>query len=263
MKLIDLLNKYSEFGKIQTLFPCMIETAKEVEVVAWSKEYEVADKNPQVIAIEEFYDILLKEGLITEEKYKKYIEKAVTGYASRTEGVAFIDEKKVSFRKPNPTPRVVFHELGHIHFREPDPIWSSAYGGGEVLFHLAIAGQFHIREDHIRHYHQLLRQADITPKSLANELAEQICSKTQIDCYPHLYALELYAGTIPDDLLEQLNRLNLEYLYTDLTEPEWEHIDVSAEGVRHFLVNTAIGLHYNDGFCINYARAIGIVGGAK
>jgi len=44
------------------------------------------------------------------------IERNFPGYASRIEGIAFIEENAVAFSDVNPDIYTVLHELGHVYF---------------------------------------------------------------------------------------------------------------------------------------------------
>jgi len=259
VKLINYLSQSDIYPRLCQLFPSMVETAKDVDVIPWQDEFAVKDRNPEIIDAVEFYDILLSQKLITEAKYRELVDKIVIAPASRTEGIAFIKEKQVSFRTATVSIWTVIHELGHVHFQEPDPIWSSVYGGGEMLVHLALIKNFNITEKEVVYYHSLLHKAELSPASTAKEIAEQICNKIKIDCYPHLYALSLFSGILPDSLMEQLKNLNLEHLFDDYKNSDWERIEVTSGDIRHFLVNTVEGIRWGDSFSWAFAKALGLV----
>jgi hypothetical protein len=126
--------------------------------------------------------------LISQEEYERQVNELFAqakGYISRTEGIAFIKERKISFRSPQPKIIYVIHEIGHVHYEEPDPIWSATYGGGELLMQLALFQNYVTDDKAIRNYHSIIHKASSQPKSTAKELAETIIEKTKLPCYPN------------------------------------------------------------------------------
>lgn len=238
----------------------MVEASKEVEVIPWQEEYQIADKNPEVIDTIDFYEMMLKQGLINEEKFRKIIDNVISGYASRTEGIAFIENKTVSFRKETPDFSVVLHELGHVYFQEPDVVWSAAYGGGELLMWLGLKKQYFIDEDCIRIYHALIHDAFSRPIQVAKEISERIVTKLALNCYPCLFAIELMGGTLPEDIHQKLQGKKLEDIMFELSDPRWKKLnkEVSSHDVFHFLQNLTAGLQYKDPFYMNYAITLNI-----
>jgi hypothetical protein len=261
MKAIELLEKVEVFPRLQKLFPEFVESAKTIEVIPWKEDFQIADRNPQVLDTVDFYNQLLKNGLITEDQHRKYIQEAfseVKGIVSRTEGIAFMTTREISFRSPRPHPSHVIHEVGHVHYQEPDPIWSSVYGGGEALMQLALWKNYITNDATIRRYHKILHDSAIYPQQVADELARTIKQKINIKCYPHLYALQLFSGTIPSDLMEQLQEQELEELYWSINfeDPRWARVQVTHYGLREFMTNLIEGVKWNDSFCIAYAEAL-------
>ncbi len=262
MKLIDLIKNHSIFPRFERLFPEMVETAKEVDVVEWKEEYQIADRNAEILDTLEFYEKLLNEGKITEEEYekkKKELLDQTQGIISRTEGIAFIEERQVSFRSKEPNISIVLHELGHIHFGEVDAIWSSTYGGGEMLMQLALWKGYTTSVELIETYHKWLHKAYESPENLSKELSTKIKATLNFECYPHLYALQLFSGSIPNDFMKQASKLKLEHLLYDLTSSDWEKIKVSTSGVLFFLANLLEGLKWEDSFCFQYAKALELI----
>ncbi|WP_028841997.1 hypothetical protein [Thermodesulfovibrio yellowstonii] len=260
-KLIEFLTPHEIFPRLSLLFPAMIETAKDVEVIPWQEEFAVADKNPEVIDSIEFFELLFKNGVITEEECRDNISKILSqaGYSSRTEGIAFIEDRQVAFRSPKPSISVVLHELGHIHFGEPDIIWSATYGGGEALMWLGLSKKFYIDEPCVLFYHTLLKEAYEKPQDVAKQVATVITEKIKIDCYPHIATLALFAGTILDGVMNELREKRLEHLFSDLLNPEWEKITPTRTMVWGFLVDLVEGLKWNDSFYSAYAKALGLL----
>jgi len=262
MTAYNLLEKTQIFERLNTLFPEFVETSKQVTVIPWEESFQVTDKNPEVIDTIEFYEELLKNSLITEEQFQNFVNQAIAnteGPISRTEGIAFITTREVSFRSFRPSPDIIIHEVGHIHYKEQDPIWSATYAGGESLVHLALYRGYNTDDATVRAFHQTLHRAAIQPNEEAKRLAEVIVSKTGIKCYPHLYALELFGGTIAEDLNRQLIEKNLSHIYMDLTNPAWKEIEVSYSGVRMFFANVFSGLRWKDPFSVTYGKALGLV----
>jgi hypothetical protein len=257
-----LLESLDIFERLKTLFPEFVETAKEIKVIPWKKDFQVSDRNPEVFETIEFYNQLLQNSLITEEQYQNYINQVlseVQGPISRTEGIAFTATKEVSFRTSRPAPSTIIHEIGHIHYLETDPIWSATYAGGESLMQLALWKGYTTNDSAIRNYHRLLHEAAVHPDRVAKELAIFIKNKVSFNCYPHLYALELFSGTVPLDLMPQLQERNLMHLFTELTNPDWEKIQVSYSGIRAFFANIMAGLNWQDPFSVQYAKAMGLI----
>ncbi|MEM4620858.1 MAG: hypothetical protein QW607_11680 [Desulfurococcaceae archaeon] len=172
-----LVQSYPEFlFKLKKHFPQMLEFSKKVPVFPWKEEYNIADHNPEVIENLKALENLLSSGAISEEEYLAKSKELFQDrkYASRTEGIAFIEEGFVSFRDENPKIGIILHELGHIYFQEPDIYWNAVYGGGEILFWLALNGSFKISEEHIRRHMEYLKRAYTEPEVLGKELTSLI-----------------------------------------------------------------------------------------
>lgn len=262
MKAIELLQKHSIFSRIEKLFPEFVETSKEITVVPWRDEFQIADKNPEIVDEMDFYELLLRNKMITDKEYQMHINKLLSqanGYISRTEGIAFIETKEISFRSSNPHIAHIIHEIGHIHYAEPDPVWSAVYGGGEMLFQLALLKNYTTDDKAIRKYHSLIHLASIVPEKTAKEIAESIIEKTKLSCYPHLYAIQLFSGSIPDGLVRQCRGKKLESLFDNLEDPRWEQIEVDYHGIRMFLTDMLEGLKWRDSFSTAFAKAMGLI----
>jgi hypothetical protein len=262
LKAIELIEKLDIFSKLQKLFPEFVESAKTITVIPWQEEFQIADKNPEIIDAMDFYAMLYKNKKISQEEYEKQINDLFAqakGYISRTEGIAFIKEREISFRSPKPKITYVIHEIGHIHYEEPDPVWSATYGGGELLMQLALFQNYTTDDASIRHYHSIIHNASILPENTARELAETIIEKTKLPCYPSLHAISLFSGTIPDGLWEQLREKKLEEIYDKLNDSRWKEIDVTYSHIRMFLTNIVDGLRYRDNFSIAFAKALGLI----
>ena len=213
MQLKELLQRYNSdvyFKRFTKTFPRMYEFAGEVEVIPWQDDYALADVNPEVIDELRFYEELLKNGLITEEEYQRRAKSVP--YASKTVAVAFTEEKKVSFREKVPSLSVILHELGHVYFEEPDPVWSSVYGGGEALMWLILEGKVKGDEESVRRWHEILKLGYTNPEEalgLLDEVALRVGRKlginfleTEKDFPPNIpkrpvYAMMVWTGTIP------------------------------------------------------------------
>ncbi|MEO0287949.1 MAG: hypothetical protein ABIM41_06560 [candidate division WOR-3 bacterium] len=245
----DLLkeNYYEFFVKLKKHFPAMLSFSKEVKIVPWKKEYNIADYNPELIENIKQLEIFLQNGFITEKEFLEKKEKLLQNnrYASRTEGIAFIDQKIVSFRDVKPSIKIVLHELGHIYFKEPDIFWSEIYGGGEILFWLALNEKFFIKEENIKTHMNYLKKAHTEPQQLGIELASLLSKKIKIE-NPHLFSYALYAGILLRNMLNK-NFQNLEkHSYT-------------TEDILEFLNNIVVGLIYYDNFSICYAKALNLI----
>ena len=156
MNLQEFLREYPEHEKLKEKFPDLWDYAKEVEVIEWQEDFNVADHNPEVIDEIDFVDMLYRNGMITKEEYERKV-KSVSSYASKTLGIAFIEERQVSFRSKRPDFSVVVHELGHCYFEAPDSVWSSVYGGGESILWLIYNDMIEGNEDTVRDWIEMMR----------------------------------------------------------------------------------------------------------
>jgi hypothetical protein len=250
MRAYDYLIKCPSFSLIQRKFPDFVEFSKTVEVVPWDDAYAIADKNPEVIDLLEFLHELLSMKAITQEEYEREVSK-LPAYASKTGGVAFIEEGVVSFREENPAEHIIVHEIGHCYFREPDKIWSASYGGGESLFWLIIRNDLPLGELAIFQYHLWLRKV---LQGQVEEVAEEIVrrlSKLNLPVYPHVYAYGLFAGTMGVDA-EKIPP----HLFIDLENEEWGKVEVSKAGLLSFFANLIVGASLSDSIYSAYLQAI-------
>jgi len=78
MKVFNLLAKlYPDYVfLLKELFPEMLETARRVPVLPWKEEYNVADKNPEIIETIQDLERLVDEGKITNEEFEKRISQS-------------------------------------------------------------------------------------------------------------------------------------------------------------------------------------------
>jgi hypothetical protein len=238
------------FSLIQRKFPDFVEFSKEVEVVPWVDEYAIADNNPEVIDHLEFLERLLQMKAITQEEFERETAK-LPAYASKTGGVAFIEEKTVSFRNPNPEEHVVVHEIGHCYFKENDRVWSASYGGGESLFWLILRKDLPLNELAIFQYHSWLRR---TLEGHVQEVAKEVLkklSKLNLPVFPHIYTYQLFAGTMGIDA----SKIPPHLLF-DLENREWERVEVSKEGLLSFFANLIVGASLNDSTQLAYLKAL-------
>jgi hypothetical protein len=249
MKAYEYLIKCPSFPLIQRKFPDFVEFAKSVEVVPWDDEYAIADRNPEVIDHLEFLEKLLEMKAITQEEFEKETAK-LPAYASKTGGVAFIEEGVVSFRDENPPEHIIVHEVGHCYFREPDQVWSASYGGGESLFWLIIRNDLRLNELAIFQYHSWLRRTlEGEVEEVANEILKKL-SKLNLPVFPHIYAYQLYAGTIgmgaeiPGEL------------FIDLENERWREVKISKAGLLSFFANLIVGASLGDSIYSAYLQAI-------
>jgi len=250
MKAYEYLVRCPSFPLIQRKFPDFVEFSKEVEVIPWQEEFAIADHNPEVIDHLEFLEKLLEMKAITQEEFEKEAAKLPT-YASKTGGVAFIEEGVVSFRDENPPENVVIHEVGHCYFRENDVIWSSSYGGGESLFWLIIRKDLPLNELAIFKYHSWLKRA---LEGRVEEVAEEIVrklSKLNLPVFPHVYAYQLWAGTMGIDA----GRIPPHLLF-DLENEGWKEVKISKAGLLSFFANLITGASLGDSVYLTYLQAI-------
>lgn len=250
--LSELLKKYPFYYALKNKFPKMLFLANEIKIIPWEENFNLFDKNPEIIDTIEFLDILLKNNIITSEKYAEYLKNVSKGYASKTMGIAFINKKQVSFRSQSPHPDIVLHELGHIYFEVNDLLWNASYGGGETLFHLALKEKYTITEHHIRNYHSLLEQTFKNSEKIHKLITDTIAPK--INVYPHLFTICLFAGYIPyfD------TQLAYEF-FNDLKSEKWSTIPVDQNHLFSFFQNLIDGLIYRDSTWVFFAKLIGII----
>ena len=238
--------------KVRERFPEFWKTAEETTVIPWREEFQVADYNPELIDEIEFWRTLLKEGLVSAEEYRCKVRQI--GYASRTEGISFMGSKEVSFRSEVPTKAVLLHEIGHVHYREPDPVWSSAYGGGEVLFWLGLEGRYRIGEAEVRRFHSLYRRAqEGEHKEVAEEIVRKIAPLYGEQIVPAFYPICLFTGWMP----EGASSFGIDIF--DLKDSRWLEVEPTRTDVVMFFINLTEGLKWQDGFWIEYARRLGII----
>jgi hypothetical protein len=252
-KAYEYLLRCPSFPLIQRKFPDFVEFSKTVEVIPWQEEFAVADHNPEVIEFLEFLEALLEMKAITQEEFERETAKLPT-YASKTGGVAFIEDNVVSFRDPNPPEHVVVHEIGHCYFKENDRIWSSSYGGGESLFWLILRKDLPLNELAIFQYHSWLRRTlEGQTEEVAKEVVKKL-SKLNLPVFPHIYTYQLYAGTMGIDAWKIPT-----HLLFDLENKEWEKVKVSREGLLSFFANLIVGASLGDSIQLAYLQALFIL----
>ncbi len=250
MKAYEFLIRCPSFSLISQKFPDFTEFSKFVEVIPWQEEFAVADYNPEAIDFLEFLQKLLEMQAITQEEYEREVSK-LPAYASKTEGVAFMEDNVVSFRNPNPEEHVVVHEIGHCYFKENDRVWSASYGGGESLFWLILRKDLPLNELAIFQYHSWLRR---TLEGQVEEVAKEIVrklSKLNLPVFPHIYTYQLFAGTLGVDA----SKIPPHLLF-DLESKEWEKVEVSKAGLMSFFANLVVGASLNDSTYLAYLKAL-------
>ncbi len=250
MKAYEYLVRCPSFPLISKKFPDFVEFSKSVEVVPWEDEYAIADHNPEVIDFLEFLETLLQMQAISQEEYEREVSK-LPAYASKTGGVAFIEDNVVSFRSPNPEEHVVVHEIGHCYFKENDRVWNASYGGGESLFWLILRKDLPLNELSIFQYHSWLRR---TLEGQVEEVAKEVLkrlSKLNLPVFPHIYTYQLFAGTLGVDA----SKIPPHLLF-DLQNKEWEKIEVSKTGLLSFFANLIVGASLGDSTHLAYLQAL-------
>lgn len=166
--------------------------------------------------------------------------------------IAFIEKRQVSFRDPEPSSNIVLHELGHIYFQVNDLFWSTRYGGGEILLHLALNNRYHITEEHIRRYHGYLEQVYENPEGIHRVIANTIAP--HLGVFPHLFPICLSAGYIPDFDIQGSSEL-----LDDLKSTGWAEIEVRKNHLFSFFQYMTEGLKYADSFWIKYAEWLKVI----
>ncbi len=250
MKAYEFLVRCPSFPLISKKFPDFTEFSKAVEVVPWEEEYAIADHNPEVIDFLEFLEKLLQMRAISQEEYEREVSK-LPAYASKTGGVAFIEKRIVSFRDSHPAEHIVVHEVGHVYFRENDMVWSSSYGGGEALFWLILRQDLPLNELAIFQWHSWLRR---TLEERVEEVAEEIVrrlSKLNLPVFPHVYAYQLWAGTMGVDV-EKIPQ----HLLIDLENEKWREVEISKAGLLSFFANLITGAGLGDSIHSTYLKTI-------
>ena len=210
MNLQELLNQYypKESQKLKRKFPKMYEFSKEVKIIEWQEEFQIADRNPELFDNLEVIELMFKSNLITEEEYKEQREKILkSGYASKTMGVAFIENKEVAFREKVPNMGVILHELGHIYFKVSDLSWNAVYGGAENLIYLTLLDYFRVSEEEIKNYISIYNLIYLSPlkyiEDIEKIIATNIIEELDLDISKRIYAMQMMAGTLPSIEVEK------------------------------------------------------------
>ncbi len=250
MKAYEYLVRCPSFPLISKKFPDFVAFSKSVEVIPWQEGFAIADHNPEVIDYLEFLEKLLQMRAISQEEYEREVSK-LPAYASKTGGVAFIEEGVVSFREENPPEHIVVHEVGHCYFKENDRVWSASYGGGESLFWLILRKDLPLNELAIFQYHSWLRRAlEGQVEEVAKEVLKRL-SKLNLPVFPHIYTYQLWAGTLGIDA----SKIPPHLLF-DLQNKEWEKIEVSRAGLMSFFANLIVGASLGDSVQLAYLQAL-------
>ncbi len=250
MKAYEYLVRCQSFPLISRKFPDFVEFSKSVDVIPWQEDFAIADYNPEVIDHLEFLEKLLQMQAISQEEYEREVSK-LPAYASKTGGVAFIEERVVSFREENPPEHIIVHEVGHCYFKENDRVWSASYGGGESLFWLILRKDLPLNELSIFQYHSWLRR---TLEGKVEEVAKEVLkrlSKLNLPVFPHIYTYQLFAGTMGIDA----SKIPPHLLF-DLQNKEWEKIEVSKTGLLSFFANLMVGASLGDSVQLAYLQAL-------
>jgi hypothetical protein len=196
------METYPESEKFKKKFPKLWDYAKKVEIIKWQDEFNIADYNPEVIDEIKFLKMLFNNKMISQEEYMKKMK--TLPIASKTIGIAFMDEDKVSFRNERPSFRVIVHELGHCYYKAPDRLWSSSYpGGGESILWLIYNDKLEGDEDTIEAWIDLIKLSYEDRKKamkFLDELALKIAKKYKIEFEGNkrpIVELMRCAGTLP------------------------------------------------------------------
>lgn len=151
-----------------------------------------------------------------------------------------MENNTVSFRSKAPRFHILLHELGHCYFKEPDPIWSAVYGGGEELLWLILKDCVEGDEESIRRWHNLMHMALEEKKEKLmkhlDEIAINIYTKYGIDVVNSAKQVSLVLQN------PELERPIYGYMYYAGVLPSPELMPQS------LLVNLLEGIRYRDSF---------------
>jgi len=239
MNAYEYLSKCPSFSVIRKKFPDFVEFSKEVEVIPWEEEFAVADYNPEVAKTLRFLHELWKMKALSNEEYEKELKQFENEYSSLTLGVAFIEEKRVSFRFMPPEEHVVVHEVGHCYFQAHDRVWNSVYCGGETLFWTIIARDLPLNELSIFEYHAWLEDILSGNQEKVEKKILSKLSKLSLPIYPHILTYALWMGSILSDRIPP-------ELFEDLQSSEWSKVVVQKQDLISFLDNVILGTYYGD-----------------
>jgi len=252
MLLSKFLRKYEHLEDFKTWsekFPDMYLFASEVEVIPWQEEYQVADRNAEILDELDFWYELYKNKMITKEEYEKrrkeILDKA-KGILSKTRGIAFIESRAVSFRDNFPPLWVVLHELGHVYFKEPDPTWSAVYGGGEKLMWLIIKGFAEGNERTLKRWMELLRKTYENPKEaeeILNRTAKNLLSRLNVKITDE--EMQRYLKHFPE---EERKKEIYKYCIFSGYLPENPKTVGKSSSVNAILMNAIEGIKWKDPF---------------
>lgn len=244
----DLLERYYEesLERLKEGFKSFLETAKEIEVIEWQDEFAVADKNPEVILQLEELEKKLKNKEIDEETYKEAVRKIASVPASITIGVAFIDEKKVSFRTTPPPLRVLLHEIGHIHYKVKDLIWSSTFGGAELLLQAHVAKICNTSDEKLKDLISFMKLCYDNPEEAHSWFVSKCALFIEENSIArHIGAIMAYFGT-----------LIAENTPIDPTDSEWLNVPVTTRLLIHAVAEILTGLCYREPASVFLAKRL-------
>ena len=230
-----------EYENFKRKFPRLMDYAKVVEVIPWRKEFEVADRNPEIYDAIQYLKKLREKRAISEEEFKKKMEQLlpIGERVSKTLGIAFTERNEVSFREEVVPFWLAIHELGHCFFKKPDPVWSGVYGGGEQLLWTIASGFLQGNEETIRKYMEFLELIDENPKKTSeflNSLAREILGNKGVK---NVGGYALYSGYIPPKM-------------ENVIEPEEAPDYLSPETLKSILINFLEGVRWKDTFSLAF-----------
>jgi hypothetical protein len=87
-------------------------------------------------------------------------------------------------------------------------------------------------------------------EEVAKEIVRRL-SKLNLPVFPHIYAYQLYAGTMGIDA----SKIPPHLLF-DLESREWEKVKVSRAGLLSFFANLIVGASLGDSVYLAYLQAI-------
>ncbi|MEM4500589.1 MAG: hypothetical protein QW512_00465 [Thermofilaceae archaeon] len=244
----DLLKRYYDeaLERLSEGFENFLKTAQEIEVIEWQDEFAVADKNPEVILQLEELEKKLKNKEIDEETYKEAVRKIASVPASITMGVAFIDEKKVSFRTTPPPLRVLLHEIGHVHYKVKDLIWSSTFGGAELLLQAHVAKICNTSDEKLKDLISFMKLCYDNPEEAHSWFVSKCALFIEENSVArHVGAVMAYFGT-----------LITENAPIDPTDPEWLNVPVTTRLLVHAVAEILTGLCYREPGCTFLAKRL-------
>lgn len=220
--------------RLKNGFSGLVEFSKEVEVLDWEPEFAIHDKNPEVWFQLRELDRLFEAGEIDEKTYLEKRKQLERIYTSVTMGVAFIEDKAVSFRE-KPSLGLWLHEVGHVYFRAGDLVWSSTFGGAELLLAIHLNTHYLSSEDSVRDLLRILYIATESPETAHEMLLNRFGRAILV------YKTRRHIGA----LMMAMGSIICEDVY-DPDDPRWDEVEVKEDIIRYAIANILDGVLYHD-----------------